>query len=448
MTVVHIGYLYGLRNTGGAAIASTRLHLALLANGVDSHYVCVRKREDGPHVHELPQGLARRLFLSSAKLLRGVWKLSPRRRSTSLNLVPLSGLERLLAKLRPDVVHVQWLNADVMSFEQLGRLRKAFPNVRFVVNLHDFFMINAIDAHPGADRRYLDGFLKNDATWLERWLFARKMRAIKALAAPASGGCSRPLAFVGPSEWVTDCCRRSIIGKGTPAYAIPNLISPRFASDASLRRAHPRFVVLFGAFGGRKNWSKGFDDLARALALLPQTVKENMELRIFGEEAEPCETEGVLTRFLGDIASPSKLVAIYHDADVFAFPSIQETQGMTKVEAMLCGLPVVTFDRTACADGIVPQETGSVAESIADFAKGLMFWHVKWKDGAIDHSQIASKARQVNAEENIMRKIKAVYGMTENCAVVVPPPGGGGYNAQRISEPSSFFAVSCYREAA
>lgn len=455
-TVVHIGYLYGLNNTGGAAIAATRLHLALLANGVDSHYVCVRKREDGHQVHELPQGLARRLFLASAKLLRGVWKLSPFRRSVSLNLVPLFGLERLLAKLRPDVVHVHWLNADVMSFEQLGRLRKAFPNVRIVVNLHDFFMINAVEAYPGADRRYLDGFLKDNSTWLERWLFARKRRAIQVLDASVPGGYDRPLAFIGPSEWVADCCRRSIIGKGIPAYAIPNLISSCFVYDASLRREHPKFVVLFGAFGGRKNWSKGFDDLARALALLPQTVKEDMELRIFGEEAEPCETEGVPTRFLGDVSSPAKLVSIYHEADVFSFPSIQETQGMTKVEAMLCGLPVVAFKRTACAEGIVPQETGSVAESIADFAKRLTFWYAKRKDGAIDHSQIAAKARQANAEESILRKIKAAYSMTENCVAsaaaecrFAPPPGGGGYNsAQRISESLFFSAASCYQEAA
>lgn len=296
-TVVHISPHWWLESSGGATRGAMWLHQALLANGVDSHYVCLRKfSDDGCQVHEFLRGVARHLFLTLTKLLRGVWKLSPRRRSTEINLVPLFGLERLLAKLHPDVIHVHYLNGGMMSFGQLGRLRKVFPNVRIVVHLHDFFMINAIAPYPESDRRYLDGFLKDNSSWLERWLFARKRRAIQALSAPVANGCDRPLAFVGPSEWAADCCRRSIIGKGVPAYAIPYVISPCFAYDASLRREHHKFVILYGAFGGRKNPSKGFDDLARALVLLPQAVKEDMELRIFGEEAEPCETGGAFRR--------------------------------------------------------------------------------------------------------------------------------------------------------
>lgn len=426
LSVVHMAYFYGLNNTGGAAIASTRLHLALLEAGVESHYVCVRKCEEGPQVHELPAGLKRRVYLALTKLLRGVWKLTPRRRPVSLNRVPLFGLERLLRKLRPDVVHVHWLNADVMSFEQLGRLRKAFPRVRFVVNLHDLFMINAIEPYPGADRRYVEGFSKANSTWLERGLLERKKCAIRSLGAPVRGGCAQPLAFVGPSAWAADCCRRSIVGRGVPAHAIPNLISPCFAYRPSLRRAHRKFVILFGAFGGRGNRQKGFDDLVRALSLVPQEAKGDMALRIFGEDAEPCETAGVPTGFCGNVSSPTELVAVYHGADVFAFPSRQETQGMTKAEAMLCGLPVVAFNRTACAEGIEPNVTGSVAESVADFAKGLMFWYAAWQKNAIDHAQIAAEARKTNAEENVLKRIKDVYSAAGS-RIAAPLSGGGGY---------------------
>ena len=63
MRVAHIAFQYGLNNTGGAAIAATRLHQALLKHGVESHYICVYAREKGENVHELPRGWKRRIFI-------------------------------------------------------------------------------------------------------------------------------------------------------------------------------------------------------------------------------------------------------------------------------------------------------------------------------------------------------------------------------------------------
>ncbi len=413
MTVVHIGYLYGRNNTGGAAIASTRLHLALLEKGIDSHYICIRKCEEGPHVHELPTGLKQRIYLVLTKLLRCMWKLTSYHRSIPLNLVPLFGLERLLLKLQPDVVHVHWLNADVMSFEQLGHLRKVLPQTRFVISLHDLFMINAIEPYPKEDRRYLSGFMHEDSTRLERWLFNRKRRTIKKLNESIRDGIECPLAFVGPSEWVVDCCRQSVIGRGVSAYVIPNLIDPCFSYDSSLFLPHGKFVILYGAFGGRKSQYKGFDDLAAALSLLPLEMKKNSELHIFGEDADICETEGVTTYFLGKITSPQRLVSVYHRADVFAFPSREETQGMVKVEAMLCGLPVIAFDRTACAEGIVQGVTGwrAMNNDVAQFVKGLQWAYGLWRDDRIGthRQQVADYAQRLFSREVLLKKTLGAY---------------------------------------
>ncbi len=415
MKVAHIGYLYGLSNTGGAAIASTRLHLALLGEGIDSHYICIRKCEEGPHVHELPTGLKRRIYFALTKLLRCVWKLTSYHRSISLNLIPLFGLERLLLKLQPDVVHVHWLNADVMSFEQLGHLRKIFPSTHFVVNLHDLFMINSIEPYPREDRRYLNGFMHEDSTRLERWLFNRKRRVIRKLNETVQGCIERPLAFVGPSEWVVDCCRRSVIGRGVSAYVIPNLIDPCFSYDSSLSLPHGKFTILYGAFGGRKSQYKGFDDLAAALSLLPPEVKADSELYIFGEDADACETEGVATHFLGKITSPQRLVSVYHRVDAFAFPSREETQGMTKIEAMFCGLPVVVFGRTACAEGIEHGVSGWIAKDgdITQYAEGIQWMFGLWKENRLGilKETISERARRFFSQEDIVGKMAQIYEM-------------------------------------
>lgn len=72
-----------------------------------------------------------------------------------MNVVPLLGLEKLLRSIKPDVVHVHWLNADVASFKQIAKL--PYP---IVFNLHDLFVINAIAPYPYEDLRLMDLIVK------------------------------------------------------------------------------------------------------------------------------------------------------------------------------------------------------------------------------------------------------------------------------------------------
>ena len=401
MRVAHIAFQYGLNNTGGAAIASTRLHQALLKSGVESHYICVYAREKGENVHELPRGWKRRLFILLTKLARNFWKLTSYRKAIPMNLIPLFGLEAELKKIQPDVVHVQWLNADVASFAQLAKLP-----YKMIFNLHDLFVINAIEPYPCKDRRFVTVFDKTNSTRLERWLFNRKRKMIAAL---------QP-SFIGPSEWVAGECRASLIGKGLSAFAIPNLPDPTFERHCVAgvaAESHSRFVILFGAYGGRGNRLKGFDDLVQAFKLLPPEMKSQTELHIFGESAADCEIEGVRTHFLGSVSDPSELIKIYQSADVFAFPSREETQGMTKVEALLCGLPVIAFDRTACAEGIDHGVAGWIAPNgdFAAYAEGLSHYFVAWKSGELEASRatVASLAARNFQSCGLAGKICNVY---------------------------------------
>lgn len=401
MTIVHIGYKYGMNNTGGAAIAATRLHKALLVHGIESHYVCVWQCEDGENVHVLPSinSVARQLYFLMTRSLRGLWKFTHWRQSIPLNIIPLFGLEKLLNEIKPDIVHVHWINADVMGFEQLAKIK-----YKVVINLHDLFMINLMEPHPGADQRYVNGMTRENSSHLERWLFKRKLRLVRTL---------NPV-FICPSKWVCDCAKKSIIGKSCRAYSIPNIFDSAFRYSSEGRSYHENFIILFGAYGGRKNSYKGFVDLEKALSMLPEKIKEKSELWIFGEEAQDCKTAGVKTHFFGNVSSPFDLAALYNQADVFAFPSVQETQGMTKIEAMLCGLPVIAFDRTACAEGIENGVTGCVVDAgdVKAFA-GSLIKQYKMASSCCStamHGQIAQRAKALFGEDEILSRILDVYG--------------------------------------
>ena len=79
MRIVHLATYYGLNNTGGAAMASTRLHNALVAAGVDSHYVCAEQVEKGANVRELPKrgSVTRRFYILRDDLAERLPRTNP-----------------------------------------------------------------------------------------------------------------------------------------------------------------------------------------------------------------------------------------------------------------------------------------------------------------------------------------------------------------------------------
>ena len=406
MRIAHLSYYYGTKNTSGAPIAATRLHRALLEAGVDSHFICVRQLEPGPNVHAIPHSelgkranyVATRALWVAMRVLFG--------RMYMPNWIPLPGFARLIDELRPDVLHAHFIYQDMLSFRQLVAARTPL-----VIALHDLSAVSAFDTHPGKDRRFAEGWDKTNAPWMERLVFDRKRRFVEE---------TNPV-FVGPSEWVCRECQTSVIGRDRPVFFVPNVVDPRFAYDPTKRVPHDRFTILFGAFGGRSSPLKGWPDLVAALELLSEEVKRNSVVNVFGESAEDCKAGGVDVHFLGKIENGPALVAEHHRADVFAFPSRQETGGQVKFEALLDGLPVLAFNRTACADGIRSGENGWVAADgdLRGFADGLLHYHDLFAAGRLEplRAGIAADAAKRFSNAAVLRRTLAVY------EAALQPPG-------------------------
>lgn len=64
---------------------------------------------------------------------------------------------------------------------------------------------------------------------------------------------------------------------------------------------------------------------------------------------------------LGHIDDPAELARHYSEASVFVNPSSAEANNITKMEALACGTPVVTYDAGGAAEGINPGCGAAVA---------------------------------------------------------------------------------------
>jgi len=406
MRVVHLSYDYGLTGTSGAPIAATRLHLALLRAGVDSHFVCVRQLEEGPNVHQLPRSwIGQKLFYFVPRVF---WVLSKLVTGQMLmpNIWPLPGFAKLMRELKPDVVHIHLITQDMVSFGQLAAV-----NAKFVYTLHDLLSVNAVEPYTKSDRRFAEGFTKANSSWAERWMFERKRRFLAAI---------KP-AWTGPSEWVCGMLRESEIWReisfqtrrDVASTRVLNIVDPTYRFEAGLVKSNGKFTILFGAFGGRKSAYKGWDDLEAALKLLPEEVRRRTVARVFGESAAEYEIEGVEVKFEGKIGDPEKMRALHHSADMLALPSRQDNAPQVKFEALLDGLPVVAFQRTGCAEFLVAKENGWIAPDgdVADYAKGIEYFFGLWERGELGalRPKIAEGAAEMFAEEKILSAMKDVY---------------------------------------
>lgn len=350
---------------GGTGVAALRLHGELMRQGVDSR-------------------LHHRFGSSSAKQVEA----DQRHRSSFWRLLQGYVIGRRWRQQNPErgvFIHARWIFPTRLSdfgpvpevlnlhlvfrWLDLPSFLSSIPaGLPVVWSLHDLHPATGGCIHPLECDRYtthchdcpnLKQAAKRDRAWRE---FNLKDRLYQRLN----------LHIVGNSEWTTAQARRSALMRHAKSFhTIPLGLDIRAyapvekscARQAFGMAAH-KFVVGF-ACADFSDRNKGGALLLEALRALSQETQ--ITLLAFGggklpECAGKCEVME-----LGSIHS-SELQSIFYSAcDVFVVPSRIESFGLTALEAMACGTPLVAYQTGGLADlvmdgvtGLLEKEVGSV----------------------------------------------------------------------------------------
>ena len=142
----------------------------------------------------------------------------------------------------------------------------------------------------------------------------------------------------------------------------PGIDTEQFHPDVEPAFAADNFVVLYA---GRLDTGKGLEDLIDAHARLPAdvelylvgdgTLRDTLETRV-----EERGTGGSVT-FVGAVPHDG-IQRYYAAADVFCLPSHHEGFGMVNIEALACGVPVVSTRIDAIEEYITEGENGLLVE--------------------------------------------------------------------------------------
>jgi len=128
-----------------------------------------------------------------------------------------------------------------------------------------------------------------------------------------------------------------------------------------------KIILYVGSDQNRKN----VDKIIKALNLLNQKITDFFFLKIGKSQNESNRKNNLgLVRKLGlkgrvkfiEHVEENDLPKFYNIAEVFVFPSIYEGFGMPPLEAMACGCPVITTDRTSLKE--VVGEAGIILDSV------------------------------------------------------------------------------------
>lgn len=204
-----------------------------------------------------------------------------------------------------------------------------------VVTIHDVTFFRIPERYPPARRLY--------------------MQTLTRLSARVAD------AIIAPSNAARDDIVRTLGVPATKVAAVYEAAAVRFVPVASetakaVARAHGidgPFVLSVGSLEPGKNRVR----LIRAMAMLRDAGLQQ-QLVIVGQKAWKFEEELALVeelgmrdrvRYLGYV-SDADLPALYSAADAFAFPSLHEGFGLPVIEAMACGVPVLTSNISATAE--------------------------------------------------------------------------------------------------
>jgi len=156
------------------------------------------------------------------------------------------------------------------------------------------------------------------------------------------------LTLIVPSHWLERRVKQSFL-KEYPVEVVYNTINTEVfkPTPSDFREKHGltgKRIIL----GVANVWEerKGLKDFVALAPMLPPECK----IVLVGLSREQIQSLPDSVLGLPRTESPRELAEIYTAADIYVNPSVEETFGMTPLEAQACGTPSIVYEDTACEE--------------------------------------------------------------------------------------------------
>ncbi|MEM2102819.1 MAG: glycosyltransferase family 4 protein [Candidatus Bathyarchaeia archaeon] len=189
-----------------------------------------------------------------------------------------------------------------------------------------------------------------------------------------------------------------------PVYHNNVFYIPNFVNAEIYHPVKPKSDKFTALFIGRPTWQKGWDTFFEAASILKRKHKD-IEFKVAGFDHK--KTGKI--RYLGYISDENELAKIYSSAHVALLPSRADTFGVTILESLACGTPVVTTPSSPHKNLRLPL---FYAETADEFAKAIEQLRSLWIKNPGAYQKISEEAKNAAKKYDmqvILPKIEEMF---------------------------------------
>jgi glycosyltransferase involved in cell wall biosynthesis len=243
---------------------------------------------------------------------------------------------------KADVIYIHWANSGMLSWRNITKLFSL--NKPIFLFCHDMWYFTGGCHHGNTCVRYTEGcsicpFF--NIKYLQKyigWQYVKKKQAYKL---------NNNAKLILPSPDFYNKAKESHIIEKSRIYFIPNILDINKYIPKKINKSNKKQIrILYGALGGKTNPYKGWKDFEYfATRIIDKKYDRSIEFALFGYDFSQIEINEIPFKFInyGTIYEEEEIIEMYQNADVFIFPSNQESYGQTLVESMSCGVIPIAY---------------------------------------------------------------------------------------------------------
>jgi len=265
-------------------------------------------------------------------------------------------LIKKIKEYKPDVIHIHTIHGYYLNFKMLFKFLSK-TKIKIIYSIHDCWPFTGHCAHYTFAKCYKwqteCHHCPQLKTYPKSWFIdnSKYMFRTKKIYLNLSN-----ILITTPSQWLANEAKKSILANHkifvTPPGVDENIF--RIKKSNFKNKFLNKKIILFVA----NVWSekKGLSDLFK-IASIMEKYPEYILVCVGSIKGNREERSNIY--YINQTNDIYELVDIYNSAEIFVNLSYEETFGMVTLESMMCGVPLIVYDQTACPE-IVSKECGKI----------------------------------------------------------------------------------------